>query len=96
MRDDRKLSAYAKPAWLMLWSRQPDIRPSMRLLAADMRVSRRTAHKAVRELESAGLVKVATRESAAGDPDTNEYVVVAPEGVVQEVHHPRCRRCTRR
>ena len=81
IRDDRTLSEHAKIAYLMLWSRGEDIRPSMRTLAGDMGVTTRTAHKAVRELEAAGLVKITTRRTAKGDPDTNSYRLLPVSGL---------------
>ena len=73
LRENTALSEHAKIAYLMLWSRGKDIRPSMRTLAANMSTSVRTARNAVRELETAGLLKTATRMSRAGDNDTNQY-----------------------
>jgi hypothetical protein len=75
LRDDRTLSAYAKLAYYTLWTRLPEIHPSMRTLASDMAVAVSTAHKAVRELESAGLVKVLPRVTELGDPDSNQFVL---------------------
>ena len=73
IREDRSLSAYAKLAYAMLWTRLPDAHPSMQTLADDMSVSVSTAHRAVRELQAAGLVKVVPRATALGDPDSNLY-----------------------
>jgi Helix-turn-helix domain len=58
IRDNRTLSAHAKLAWFILLSRQPNCWPSLRTLAADMRVSKPTAIKAVRDLQKAGIVKI--------------------------------------
>jgi hypothetical protein len=92
IRDDRALSAHAKLAWFILLSRQPNCWPSLRTLAADMRVSKPTAIKAVRDLQKAGIVKILSRVTAAGDADTNLYVLegggkgdVPP--VVHDVEH---------
>ena len=73
IRDDRTLSEHAKIAYLMLWSRGEDIRPSLSTLAADMGASLNTAKRAVRELEAAGLLKRIHRMSPDGDSDTNRY-----------------------
>jgi Helix-turn-helix domain len=108
IRDSRTLSAHAKLAWFILWSRQPNAWPSVRTLAADMSVARRTAHKAVHELEQAGLVKVMPRETPAGDADTNLYVLASDSSHNRSDGDrtasnrgrgagdalPRCRRCT--
>lgn len=80
IRDDRTLSAYAKLAYAMLWTRQPDIRPSMPTLAADMHVSVRCAQNAVRELKAAGLLTTVPRFTEAGDPDANQFRLRALEG----------------
>jgi hypothetical protein len=81
VRDNRGLSAYAKLAYLMLWSRMPNIHPSMRTLAGDMGVSVRTAHKAVRELEAAGALKTSARMTERGDPDSNEFTLLPLSGL---------------
>jgi Helix-turn-helix domain len=75
IRDDRTLSEHAKFAYLMLYSRGEDIRPSTAQLAADMGVSKPTAKRALRELETAGHLKRLPRISDVGDPDTNTYVL---------------------
>lgn len=80
LRDDRSLSAYAKLAYVMLWTRRPDCRPSMTRLAGDMGVSARTARNAVRELERVGVLKTVPRISEHGDPDTNQYELLDLEG----------------
>jgi hypothetical protein len=87
VRDDRSLSAHAKLAYLMLWSRRPDIRPSIPTLAADMGVAESTARRAVQELQAAGVIKVTERWTADGDRDSNGYQLM-PLGVVSEGHHP--------
>jgi hypothetical protein len=76
LRDNRTLSAYAKLAYVMLWSREPDIRPSMQTLAGDMGTSKATAKRAVRELEDAGLLKRIGRLTVKGDADTNQFELV--------------------
>ena len=73
VRDDRTLSEHAKIAYVMLWTRGTDIRPSMRTLAADMGVSVRTARCAVRELEQAGALKTVPRLSGPRRNDSNQY-----------------------
>lgn len=73
LRDDRALSAYAKLAYTMLWTRLPDARPSMATLAADMSASLNSAKRAVRELEDAGLLKRIPRLTSEGDSDANRY-----------------------
>lgn len=73
LRDDRSLSAYAKLAYAMLWTRLPDARPSMATLAADMGASLNSAKRGVRELEAAGLLKRLPRLTTEGDSDTNRY-----------------------
>ena len=78
IRDDRNLSGHAKSAYMMLWTRQPDIRPSMQTLAGDMGTSLSTAHRAVRELQGAGLLKVIPRLTEKGDPDTNAFELYPP------------------
>ena len=83
IRDDRWLSAYAKLAYYTLWTRQPDIHPSMKTLGADMGCSERSAQRAVRELESAGLLKVASRTTAKGDPDSNQFLLMPMGGASQ-------------
>lgn len=81
IRDDRTLSAYAKLAYVMLWSRLPDIRPSMQTLAGDMGTSRATAKRAVRELEAAGLLKRIGRLTVKGDADSNQFdLIPLPRG----------------
>jgi hypothetical protein len=84
LREDRTLSAYAKLAYVMLWTRGSDAHPSMKTLAADMACSVRKAQMAVRELDSRGLVKVLPRLTASGDPDSNTYELYP----VQDMHHP--------
>ena len=61
IRDARGITGKAKNALHSLNSRQPNIFPSMKTLAADMGVSLSTAHRAVRELEQAGYVRVTPR-----------------------------------
>lgn len=51
--------------------------PSRTTLAAQMRCSRETVDRAVRELVEVGAVRVTKRWDAAGDPTTNLYEVVA-------------------
>jgi hypothetical protein len=80
LRDDRTLSEHAKMAYVMLWTRLPDARPSMATLAGDMSVSVRTARDAVRELERADVLKTLPRVSESGDPDTNRYELTVLEG----------------
>ena len=53
----RGITPTAKLAMLLLHARAPNIYPGMKLLAADMGTSVRTAQRAVRELESAGYVR---------------------------------------
>ena len=69
----------------MLWTRQPDAHPSMKTLAADMSVALSTAHKAVRELQRAHLVKVLPRVTAKGDPDSNQFELTP----LREAGYPR-------
>lgn len=88
IRDNRTLSEHAKLAYLMLWSRRPDIRPSMQTLAGDMAVSVATAKRAVRDLESAGLVKRIPRLTEHGDRDTNRFELTPPEGQVSQTPPP--------
>ena len=61
IRDLRGITAKAKNALHSLNSRQPNIFPGMKTLAADMGVSLSTAHRALRELEQAGYVRVTPR-----------------------------------
>jgi Helix-turn-helix domain len=83
LREDPKLSSAAKLAWLMLDTRGEDPHPSIATLAANCRVSRGTARRALRELEEAGWLRVAYRTTRAGDSDTNRYALICPvhEGV---------------
>lgn len=81
VRDCRVLSEHAKIAYFILWTRQPDIRPSNQTLADDMGVSKSTAKAAVRELEAAGLLRRVPRLTVKGDSDANIYVLAqVPEG----------------
>ena len=61
IRDVRGITPNAKFALLLLHSREPNIFPSMQLLAADMGMSVQTARRAVRALERAGYVQVIPR-----------------------------------
>ena len=88
LRDDRTLGKYAKLAYLMLWTRLPDARPSMAKLAADMGVSVRTARDAVRELERAGILKTLPRVSEQGDADTNRYELTGILGAATGAEPP--------
>lgn len=78
IRDARCLSEHAKCAYVMLWTRQPDIRPSMKTLGLDMGASHATAKRAVAELEAHGLLKRIGRVKAKGDNDSNIYQLSAP------------------
>ena len=76
IRDVRGITLSAKCAMLLLHSREPNIFPSMQLLAADMGVSAPTAKRAVRELKRAGYLRAIPRIgqtnlyslTVAGDP----------------------------
>ena len=81
IRDDRTLSAYAKSAYVMLWTRGKDAHPSLQTLGGDMGTSRATAKRAVQELERAGLAKRIPRLKVKGDSDSNRYELLpVPEG----------------
>lgn len=88
LRDDRSLSEHAKMAYVMLWTRLPDARPSMATLAGDMSASLNTAKRAVRELECAGLLKRLPRVTADGDSDTNRYELLPVMGGSPEAPPP--------
>ena len=76
IRDVRGITPNAKFAMFLLHSREPNIFPSMKTLAADMGSSIPTAKRAVRELKRAGYVQVTHRIgqtnlysiTVAGDP----------------------------
>ena len=76
IRDVRGITPNAKFALLLLHSREPNIFPSMQLLAADMGSSIPTAKRAVRALKRAGYLQVIPRIgktnlysiTVAGDP----------------------------
>ena len=73
IRDMRGITPTAKLAMLLLHARAPNIYPGMKLLAADMGTSVRTAQRAVRELESAGYVRAMPRIG-----QTNLYALTLP------------------
>jgi hypothetical protein len=78
IRDDRTLSWPAKLVWLMLESRGDDCRPSVAVLAADCGISKPTVRKARAELVGGGWLKESSAVSAAGDSDSNSYLVTTP------------------
>jgi hypothetical protein len=80
IRDNRTLSEHAKIAYIMLWSRGDDIRPSLLTIAGDMGASKATAKRAIRELEDAHLLKRIPRRTAGGDSDSNAYELIVPAG----------------
>jgi len=88
VRDNRTLSARAKLAYIMLWTRGKGIHPSMRTLAGDMGVSVRTARDAVRDLEAAGALITAPRKTQAGDPDSNSYELLSVLGEADSAGRP--------
>ena len=61
IRDVRGITPNAKFAMLLLHSREPNIFPSMKTLAADMVSSVSTAKRAVRELKRAGYLRATPR-----------------------------------
>jgi hypothetical protein len=94
IRDDRTLSKNAKLAWVMLLSRGPDCRPSLRTVAEDCGVSRNTLKEALGELEDAGWLKRSASTTDLGDSDTYSYVIKTPgyEGVGQPLTYPPAER----
>ena len=80
LRDDEKLSSAAKLVWLMLDTRGDDPHPSLATLAANCRVTPKTAKRACRELEEAGWLRIIYRTARAGDSDTNRYELLNPHG----------------
>ena len=76
IRDARGITMGAKCALYSLHSREPNIFPSMKTLAADMCTSLPTAKRAVRELKRLGYLRVTPRIAqtnlysitVAGDP----------------------------
>ena len=91
IRDASGITAMGKLALLILHSREPNIFPSMQLLASNMNVSISTAKRAVGELERAGYLRVTHRNrqtnlysiTVAGDP-----IPLSPMTPKQVTHDP--------
>lgn len=65
--------------------------PSYATIAQEAGISRRSAVKAVQDLEKCGLIEVRPREDDAGDQTSNLYTIVPAtprHEVVQMLHHP--------
>ena len=71
IRDVRGITPNAKFALLLLHSREPNIYPGMKLLAADMGTSVPTAKRAIRELKRAGYLRAIPRIG-----QTNQYSIM--------------------
>jgi hypothetical protein len=79
LRADRKLSFKARGVWLMLDTYGPEVRPSIRTLAANCGTTRNTVRAALDELGAAGYLRVDRRVTEAGDDDTNLYHLTCPQ-----------------
>ena len=96
IRDVRGITPNAKFALLLLHSREPNIFPSMQLLAADMGSSIPTAKRAVRALKRAGYLQVIPRIgktnlysiTVAGDPPPLSPWTPPPVRLTPPPYHP--------